>query len=662
MSSRASKHRQKRRQRIGAWLQRQVATLAGRIILLLAGIVIVTVAGSTVMYFSLDAFSSYDDALWWTMDHLFDPGALNEDRGWAQRLVGLALVAAGLIILVGILVTLATEVVERSLERLASADLPVDVRQHLLFVGWDDTTPDILQTLDYLQPHLLGGEPTPFRSIVVLAPDSLRDRRAQLQNLLHQAIPSTTTQITFGNVLQPESYERAAAQDAYAIVISGAGTADPSLGAADANAVQAASALAGYLDQGDATPPETPLVSVVVYAGEHADAAKAILPPHFEGLVVDRIITGMLALELTAPAWGKAVRNLLVSGEGAGLHLVRDDRLTGIPFRDLIGHLAAAVPLGVMTTRDGSPQPLLAPDPSTVLGPDDAVIVFAADTAAADALREVPTTDTPAWAGEIPSMTDLEVRTVLVVGFNSRIVALLRELAVAPAARFHVTSLSQTATSRRTRSVPGWVLDRLTVRYLDGDPTDASTLREAIEATKPDAIIVSGDVAEHPRAPDAAAVFSYLATQQIVQGAVPVLAIAYSSTYADLLAQNAGGANLPGAAEMIGGTLAWTLLRTEITPVLAAMFDPYRTTLRTVRLDETGTPARFDALYRRALDRGAVLAGIVQPDGTPLLAPPPDTQIPPGTSLLLLTRAARQQVTPPASSDTHGVATHDPAS
>lgn len=162
MSSRASKHRQKRRQRVGVWLQRQVATLAGRIILLLAGIVIVTVAGNTVMYFSLDAFSSYDDALWWTMDHLFDPGALNEDRGWAQRLVGLALVAAGLIILVGILVTLATEVVERSLERLASADLPVDVRQHLLFVGWDDTTPDILQTLDYLQPHLLGGNRRPF--------------------------------------------------------------------------------------------------------------------------------------------------------------------------------------------------------------------------------------------------------------------------------------------------------------------------------------------------------------------------------------------------------------------------------------------------------------------------------------------------------------------
>ncbi|ACZ40915.1 hypothetical protein [Sphaerobacter thermophilus] len=662
MSSRASKHRQKRRQRVGVWLQRQVATLAGRIILLLAGIVIVTVAGNTVMYFSLDAFSSYDDALWWTMDHLFDPGALNEDRGWAQRLVGLALVAAGLIILVGILVTLATEVVERSLERLASADLPVDVRQHLLFVGWDDTTPDILQTLDYLQPHLLGGEPTPFRSIVVLAPDSLRDRRAQLQNLLHQAIPSTTTQITFGNVLQPESYERAAARDAYAIVISGAGTIDPSLGAADANAVQAAATLAGYLNQGDGTPPDTtPLVSVVLYAGEHADAAKTILPPHFNDVVVDRIITGMLALELTAPAWGKAVRNLLVSGEGAGLHLVRDDRLTGIPFRDLIGHLAAAVPLGVMTTRDGSPQSLLAPDPSTVLGPDDAVIVFAADTAAADALREVPTTDTPAWAGEIPSMTDLEVRTVLVVGFNSRIVALLRELALAPAARFHVTSLSQTPDSRRSRSVPGWVRDRLTIRYLDGDPTDGSTLRQAIRDAKPDAIIVSGDVVEHPRAPDAAAVFSYLATQQVVQGAVPVLAVAYSSTYADLLAQDAGGANLPGAAEMVGGTLAWTLLRTDITPVLAALLDPYRTTLRTVRLPDTGTPARFDALYRRALQHGAVLAGIMQPDGTPSLAPPPNTPVEPGTALLFLTSAARTRPTPPAKTDTSGVATHDQA-
>lgn len=661
MSRRASKHRQKRRQRVGVWLQRWVTTLGGRVVLLLAWIVLVTFAGSTVLYYGLDAFPSYDDALWWTMDHLFDPGALSEDQGWTQRLAGLALVAAGLIVLVGILVTLATEVVDRSLERLASADLPVDAHQHLLFVGWDDTTPDILQTLDYLRLHLLAGAPAPFSSIVVLAPDSLRDRRAQIQSALRQAIPSITTQVAFGNVLQPDSYERAAARDAYAIVISGAGTIDPSLGAADANAVQAAATLAGYLNQGDGTPPDTtPLVSVVLYAGEHADAAKTILPPHFNDVVVDRIITGMLALELTAPAWGKAVRDLLVSGEGAGLHLVRDDRLTGIPFRDVIGHLTAAVPLGIVTTRNGSPQPLIAPGPSTVLGPDDAAIVFAAD-AAACALRAVPTTDPPEWEGDDPSVPDLEVRTVLVAGFNSRIVALLRELALAPAARFHVTSLSQTPDSRRSRSVPGWVLDRLTIRYLDGDPTDGSTLRQAIRDAKPDAIIVSGDVVEHPRAPDAAAVFSYLATQQVVQGAVPVLAVAYSSTYADLLAQDAGGANLPGAAEMVGGTLAWTLLRTDITPVLAALLDPYRTTLRTVRLPDTGTPARFDALYRRALQHGAVLAGIMQPDGTPSLAPPPNTPVEPGTALLFLTSAARTRPTPPAKTDTSGVATHDQA-
>ena len=63
----------------------------------------------------------------------------------------------------------------------------------------------------------------------------------------------------------------------------------------------------------------------------------------------------MLALELTAPAWGKAVRDLLVSGEGPGLHLVRDHRLSGIPFRDVVGYLTAAVPVGIVTSRSGSP-------------------------------------------------------------------------------------------------------------------------------------------------------------------------------------------------------------------------------------------------------------------------------------------------------------------
>src|SRR5690606_24823614 len=120
-----------------------------------------------------------------------------------------------------------------------------------------------------------------------------------------------------------------------------------------------------------------------------------------------------------------------VSGEGPGLHLVRDHRLSGIPFRDVVGYLTAAVPVGIVTSRSGSPQPLIAPDPSTVLGPDDAAIVFAPD-AAACALRAVPATDPPEWEGVDPSVPDLEVRTVLVAGFNGRIVALLRELAIAP--------------------------------------------------------------------------------------------------------------------------------------------------------------------------------------------------------------------------------------
>ncbi|MDI3339263.1 MAG: hypothetical protein QJR03_01900 [Sphaerobacter sp.] len=119
--------------------------------------------------------------------------------------------------------------------------------------------------------------------------------------------------------------------------------------------------------------------------------------------------------------------------------------------------------------------------------------------------------------------------------------------------------------------------------------------------------MVSGDwTAERAHAPDAAAVFGYLAMRRIVEDQIPVLAVAYSSSYGRLLEQE-DGANLPGASDLLGG-----------------------------------------ALYQSALAHGAVLAGIARSDGTPCLAPPSDTPVAPGAPLLLIGPANGSRAGAPA--------------
>lgn len=626
------------RQAVQAWMQQRLETLTGKIALLVSAVVLLILAGSALSYFGLHALTSYGDAIWWALDHLVDPGAIGDDDTWSTRLVGLALAIAGLIILAGILFTLLTEVVERSLERLTEFDVPLRLQNHLLIVGWDDAVPDILQTLDMLRGSLVAESSPPFRSVAVLASPDRHDDRTRLVAQLRHALPWAAPQVALGDLTQEVTYDLGAAADAYAILVTGNSSAAHGV-VADANALQSAVALARFLGARlDSVPAHRPRVSVIFERGEHADAAEAILPAWFDGVVVDRIVTGMLALELTAPAWSQALRGLLVSGEGTQLHLVQDERLAGIAFGELAGRFETALPIGLVEATHDGIETDFTPHPATPLAPGQAVIVLAPDETAAQRIRPTSAARTTAQATPVAHKTVQEPRTILMLGFNQRMIALLRELARTPATPFQVILVSQLPAAERQQQLPAWVLNRLPIQYRDDDPSDLVTLRQTIAESKPDAIIVSGDwSAKVSGTPDAAAVFTYLGVRRMVRDEIPVLAVAYTSTYPYLLEQETG-TNLPGAHEMIGGTLAWTLFRGDIMPVLEAFYDPTRVTLPTAHLPRSfNTPVRFDALYYGALEQGAMLAGIVRPDGTPWLAPPPSTDVPPGTQLLVIT-------------------------
>ena len=98
-----------------------VRTTWGRAALLLGVIALVWIVTVTIAEAVFDAYPTQGEALWKGLAHLLDPGSLNDDETPAQRGIGVVQVLAGMVLLVGVALAVASELIGRGLERLGQA-------------------------------------------------------------------------------------------------------------------------------------------------------------------------------------------------------------------------------------------------------------------------------------------------------------------------------------------------------------------------------------------------------------------------------------------------------------------------------------------------------------------------------------------------------------
>ncbi len=636
----------RKEKRLDRWLQERLETLVGKFVLLAAIVAALVFGSAAIVHFGLGHFRTFGAASWWAFLHLLEPASLREDEDIDQRIIGVLLVVAGLIVLAGILFEILTQVIDSSLERLSESDVPIDARGHLVIAGWNDDLPETLGFLTDMASRVGTDLRHAFSTLVVLVPVEARPRRATMLADVRHAVRGAwrDPQIVFGDLDRPDTYDLVSARAARAVVVNftmlSGRIPDPM--ALDAANVRTALAIATHLDPDHESlaTARSPYVGVTLFWGEHADAAMSIFPVSFDGLIIDRTISGLMAIGLTEPAWREALHRLLVHEAGVTMQLIRDATLTGTSFADLPARFATAVPLGIVRA-DQSVQ--LAPPPETIVGPTDTVAVLGAKGAAPG----------PAPAGNGAGMPALDMaasmadihRTLLIVGFNHRIIALFTELAELPFAHFRVLSLSHISPIERRRQIPRPVARRLTLEFIEGVPTNADTLRGALHSAQPDAVVVSGDWnADGMERMETEILFSYLALKQVLNDTVPTMVMPYSGEYSGIFTQSLPRSNLLSANRLAGLALAWTLLQPEVMPAYGELFGTQHTRLTTLT-SPRGAPYPFAALVGQVARQGAVLAGIVRPDGAPWLAPHGDFIVAPGTKLLLIMPSQRVSLT-----------------
>jgi len=272
-------------------LRRATETTSGRVALLISAVALVLLGSAALAHFAFDEYASFGAAFWSATLHVLDPSSLHEDEGTAQRAIGVFQVVTGLVLLVGLLFTFVAEVVSRSLERIGQTERPVGARGHLLVVGGVDLVGVAASAAS--EAHLETG----LERLVVLAPESAREERAQIRDELDEAGGDLKIDLVFGDTSGDSGFELAGAERARAILLMPSSSGPVPAEAADVEVTQSGLALLDYLREHGAEPP----VRLLFRRGRNADASWELFPQDWDAVVGDRTVSAVLRLAITRP-------------------------------------------------------------------------------------------------------------------------------------------------------------------------------------------------------------------------------------------------------------------------------------------------------------------------------------------------------------------------
>ena len=139
---------------------------------------------------------------------------------------------------------------------------------------------------------------TELRRLVVLAPESARESRAQILDELEEASgKDLKIDLIFGDTAGDSGFELAGAERARAILLMASSSGPVPAETADVEVTQSGLALLDYLRERDSAP----MVRLLFRRGRNVDAGWELFPSDWDAIVADRTISALLRLAITRP-------------------------------------------------------------------------------------------------------------------------------------------------------------------------------------------------------------------------------------------------------------------------------------------------------------------------------------------------------------------------
>ena len=455
------------RERISYWFDHYMSKGTIALIALLFATT-VTVALLVALLSTLlvpDRTGGLGDSLWFSFMRILDAGNVSADYESGNAVYVLLMIGATLcgLFITSILIGIINAAFQTRLESLRRGNSRVLEKGHTVVLGYDEHLSTVLGEL------VLANENEKRPAVVVLCE---RDKMALEEELAAQVAHLRNTRLICRSG-DPTSFQalRDVSLAACARVIV--------LGGSDFDIIKCILAARTVLEQDGANPAIS--IAAVITNPQNIDAARIAGGARVELLNFDRLISRIFA-QTSRQAGLSQVYQELFDFAGDEIYIEKAPSLAGVRFALAPLYYRNAAVMGLK--RDG--HLLLAPPPDTLLEPEDALVLIAADNGVAVPMAQPAPVETRHIRHEKPAPRAAE--RMLIVGINRLTDDIVREISQFAAAGSVLTVASENAVAGDQ------TMGQLHVQNVPCDVYDRAALEALLGQTQPDCIIVLSEV------------------------------------------------------------------------------------------------------------------------------------------------------------------------
>ena len=585
---------------------------------------LVAIVGGLLVQATDAPFDGNTTAVWWAFLRLTDPGYLGDDEALARRVISTMLTVLGYVLFMGSLIAIMTQWLNQKIRNFESGLTPIVRRNHILILGWTNRTPAIVEELmrsegrvrRFLQLRGARG-----LHVVILSKDVSLERTMELRSVLGPLWDARKITFRSGIPLRMEHLERVDFQNASAIILPGADFAYGGANESDTRIVKTVLSIANR--RRFSSNQSLPLLVTEIFDLNIVHMAQKSYQGILEILASDVFITRCMAQNLRHPGLSHLFHQILSQGHGSSIYIRTFESFAGSRFGDLAGASPKAILLGVVRPDGEGFRSMLNPSGDLILESENRLVFLAQAYEDCEILKKLAPKQSLPQSQRMSHLQVKSKRRILILGWNHKVAALIKELDDYLHEQFEISILSLKSASEREAELGRQGIDRhrVKINHYEGDQTSPSDLA-AIQPSSYDNVVVLGsDWLETQEESDARTIVGHLVLKDILEGATQKPEILVDLMDAD----NIGlfqdkNTEVLVTPMIISHVLAQVALRRELNVVYAELFGAGGAEICFRSVANYGIAGRkvsFGKLKNRSADRGEIALGI-RPKNSPI--------------------------------------------
>lgn len=484
-------------------------------------ICLVSLFAGLLVFALTSTFKAYGESAWWAFLRLSDPGYLGDDKGFILQTVSTIVTVLGYVLFMGALIAIMTQWLNQTMKKLESGVTPITQNDHVLILGWTNRTPAIARELIVSEGRVkrfLRRIGVSSLHIVILAEEVTSALAYKLKEELGSQWNANQFTFRSGTPIQIEHLRRVDFLNAGVIIIPGSDLASEDTEVIDTRTIKSLLTISNYgvFQDQEALPP---LVAELIDERKMS-IAKTAYRGEIEVVASDSVISRLIAQNVRHQGLSYIYSELLTHDDESNKIYIREfPQFGNSKFQEIINAFPKAIPMGVICRKEERYVPILNPPDGFEVQEQDRLVFLARryiDTEPGECDGHLSLDRKPPEAEA--SITEHSQKSLLIMGWNQKIPALIREFESYENEKFEIDILSTVPKDEREAFFSRYdgFQQRIKLRHLEGDYTAPSDLKRVNPPQYDNIVLVANSWMQSNEESDARTILGYLLLREIL--------------------------------------------------------------------------------------------------------------------------------------------------